>query len=198
MKIKYFLYGFYPMLYFYRQRTGGHMASGLKDKPRFHLPKISTETAIFLTVWIAGLILGTITAAAASNSYFLLMRMAPKSSVSIIGLAVTVLLPFLLTAFAVLADRSLWLYPICFLKVFAFAFCGYGISVAYGSAGWLVRFLFQFSDILSIPILFWFAFRYLRGRGLMWKRDLAIGCALDVWICCLDLWFVSPFLMAIT
>ena len=174
------------------------MASGLKVKLRFRLPKISIETAIFLTVWIAGLIFGTIMAAAASDAYFLLMRIAPKSTVSIIGLAVTVLLPFLLTAFAVLSDRSLWLYPICFTKVFAFAFSGYGISAAYGSAAWLVRFLFQFSDILTIPILFWFTFRHHKGRRPGWKRDFGIGCVLELLVCCLDLWFISPFLMAIT
>ena len=65
---------------------------------RLHLPKAYW---LFIGVWLAGLIAGTLLAASSSTHYFLLMRMAPMSHVSIVGLTVTVLLPFLCSAFAV-------------------------------------------------------------------------------------------------
>ena len=89
-------------------------------------------------------------------------------------------------------------YLICLTKVFTFAFGGFGITYTYGSAGWLVRLLLQFSDILTMPILCWFALRHITGRNAGWKRDFGICLGLEIIICCLDLWYISPFLATIT
>lgn len=173
------------------------MASFTKAQSKIHL-HITKGHCLFIGVWILGLIMGTIFAATAGNQYFLLMRMAPQSHVSIVGLSVTVLLPFLLAAYAVYKDRPWMLYVICFIKVFTFAFCGFGATAAYGSAGWLVRLLLQFSDICTVPILCWFSLRHLTGREAGWKRDVGIGLGVEMIVCCLDLWYISPFLALIT
>ena len=168
-----------------------------KARPRIHL-QLSRSQWLLFVFWISGLVLGTCFATAASKHYLLMMRMAPQSHVTIVGLAVTVLLPFLSSAFAVYKDRLWLVYPICFAKVFAFASCGYGITAAFGSAGWLVRLLLQFSDILTMPILCWFVLRHISGRKMVLKRDFGICLGLEVIICCLDLWYISPFLSTIT
>jgi hypothetical protein len=173
------------------------MVSFTKVRSTVHL-QIPVAYWLFTGVWLSGLILGTIFSAIAGNHYFLLMRMAPQSHVSIVGLAVTVLLPFLLSAFAVYKDRPWMLHLICSTKVFTFAFCGFGITAAYGGAGWLVRLLLQFSDICTVPILCWFALRHLTGKRIGWKRDIGICLGLAVAVCCLDLWYISPFLALIT
>ena len=162
---------------------------------RLYLPKAYW---LFIGVWLAGLIAGTLLAASSSTHYFLLMRMAPMSHVSIVGLTVTVLLPFLCSAFAVYKDRPWMLYAICFTKVFIFAVCGFGITAAYGNAGWLVRSLFQFSDICTIPVLCWFDLRHLTGRKPEWKRDIGISLGLVILVICLDTWYISPFLALLT
>ena len=173
------------------------MASFTKAQNRLRLPTLNPEFFL-VSVWLGGLLAGTIYAASASTQYFLLMRMAPQSHVSIVGLATAVLLPFLITAFAVYRDRPWVLYPICFAKVFVFASCGFGITAAYGTAAWLIRFLLQFSDICSVPILCWFAMGHVAGRKKSWKRDIRICLMLDIAIICLDLWYISPFLALIT
>jgi hypothetical protein len=135
-----------------------------------------------------------VSAAAASNSYFLLMRMAPSSHVTIVGLAVSLLLPFLSIAFAIYMDKPLWIYPICSCKAFGFAYNGFGISAAFGSGGWLVRSLFLFSDILTLPAFCWLALSHIYGRTTNWKRDIAISLGICIGAGCLDIWFISPFL----
>ena len=164
-------------------------------KLRFQIPKTYW---LFFGIWLAGLVLGTISAAAAGNQYLLLMRMAPGAHVSIVGLLATVLLPFLLTAYAVLKNRRWMLYAVCFVKVFAFGFCGYGITAAYGSAGWLIRSLLQFSDIFTVPILCWYSLRNLNGGRLEGKWEFWICVGLDLLICSLDFCYISPFLALIT
>ena len=169
------------------------MALRTKVKSRLFL----SGQPLFLTVWVAGAFLGAFTAAAASTSYFLMMRIAPGSNVSIVGLAVTVLLPFLLSAFAVSKDKCYWIYPICFIKIFLFCFCGYGIHAAFGSAGWLVQILFQFSDLCTMPVLCWFLIRHLNNSRNR-KRDFYICLGIYAVVCWLDIAFVSPFLAKIT
>lgn len=152
----------------------------------------------FCILWIGALLLGTLSGAAASNSFLLLMRIAPTSYVSIAGLAVTLLLPFLFIALAIYMNRPHWLYPICFCKVFGLAFSGYGVAAAYGSAGWLVRFLFLFSDIYTTPILCYLTLRHIHTRQAGWKKDIGISAGIFLLAGALDLWFISPFLARIT
>ena len=153
---------------------------------------------LFAAVWIVGMALGTSLSAAASNSFSSVMRMAPQSPVSVVGLAVTVLLPFLLSAFAVYKDKPQALYVVCFIKIFHLMFSGFSIWSAFGSAGWLVRFLLQFSDICTTPILCWFSLNNIDGRKIRWQRDLLISAGIYMCVCCLDLLFISPFLALIT
>ncbi|MBE6959260.1 MAG: hypothetical protein E7448_00855 [Ruminococcaceae bacterium] len=173
------------------------MASVTKVKPKFrlHIPKVY---AYFTVIWLVGLVLGTVFAAGSGNQYFLMMHTATGHRVTIVGLTATVLLPFLLTAFAVYKNRRWLLYSICFAKAFAFAYCGLGIAAAYGSASWLVRPLFQFSDIVTVPILVWFALRNLNGMNTRRRQDFGICLGFDIVVCCLDLWYISPFLAFIT
>ena len=174
------------------------MASNTKVRTESKRSSSQKELLLFLTVWIAGLILGACTAAVASNSYFLLMRIAPGSNVTIVGLAVSTSLPFLLSAYAVYTDRTLILYPACFLKAFTFALTGCSIYAAYGSAGWLVQALFQFSDICTLPILCWFVIRHSTSKQCGFQQDLVICLVAEFVVFCLDLWYVSPFLASIT
>ena len=168
-----------------------------KMRCRFSL-HISKPNLLFFTVWLMGLILGTTLAAAASNRYFLLMRTAMNTRVSIVGLAVTVLLPLLLAAFAIYKDNIWALYPICMIKAFAFAFAGFGTVAVSGTASWLIRPLFQFADIYSVPILCWFTLSHLSGKRIGWKKNFLACLCLDFLICCLDLCYVSPFMALLT
>jgi len=153
---------------------------------------------LFLIVWLVALILGTCFAAHAGNNYFLLMRGASDCSVTIAGLLATVVLPYLFAAFAVYISKPKLLYLICFVKAFCFAMCGYGICVAYGSAGWLVRWLLQFSDICTVPVLCWFALRHLKGKGRTFRTDAMFYGGIVMLVGYLDFSLISPFLVILT
>lgn len=125
--------------------------------------------------WFSGLICGTLVSLQTRNSLSALMRSALSAPVSIVGLLCVTVLPFLFSAFAVFLSKPILLLPICFAKAFVFAFCSTCILQAFGSAGWLIRWLLLFGDCASIPLLYWFWMRYLPG-----KRHLF--CLESVWV----------------
>lgn len=148
---------------------------------------------LFAFLWFAGLLLGLRAAHLPGSAYTSLMLAAFESRVSIVGLAAVLLLPFLFSAFAVFISQPWLLLPIAFGKAVAFGCCVGGISVAFGSAGWLARWLLMFSDCCMLPVLCWFWLRCLSG-GKMPAKDLAVCVTAAVVIGSLDYGIVSPFL----
>lgn len=144
--------------------------------------------------WCLGLLLG-ILAASASDDLVSMMRRSLSCPVSIPGLLAATVLPFLLSAYAVSLSEPWLLLPICMVKAFGFGFCAFGVSLAFGSAGWLVRLLFLFSDVCVIPVLFFYWLRHIRGDAARSYRDLVCCLIAAVAIGAMDLYFVSPFLV---
>ena len=149
-------------------------------------------------IWIFGLIFGVNLSFAAGPDFLSLMRGASGCSVSIVGLAFSVFLPFLLSAFAVYWNRPRFLYIISFVKAWSFTFAAYGICQAFGSAGWLVRFLVQFSDICLLCPLCWFLLRHIHSGSQLWRRDLEFCTLAAAAVCSIDYCVVSPFVVALT
>ena len=149
---------------------------------------------LFCFVWIAGLVCGCIIASQASDTYLLLMRRAASSPVSITGLLAAVFLPFLFIAFSVYISRPKLIYLICFFKACTFILTGLSVISAYGSAGWLVRFLFQFADCASLVLLCWFACQHLDGNKEKLWSNTALCAVCTAFLGCIDYCYVSPFL----
>lgn len=145
-------------------------------------------------VWVLGLVSGSIFSFSTSGSLVSLMRRAISCPVSIISLLSALALPLLFSAFAVYISQPKLLSPIAFSKAFLFSYLSFGLLAAFGSAGWLIHFLFMFGDILSLPLLwsFWL-------KSLSDIRVSAPGGSVPVWIMLLiigavEYRFVSPFL----
>lgn len=153
----------------------------------------SSSTMILAVSWVSGLILGVFTACHASELYLLLMRRAVESPVSIVGSLACVTLPLLFTAFAVYISKPWLIYLICFAKACAFGCTAFSVFCLYGSAGWLVRFLFQFTDLCLAPVFLWFCFQGLRGAQALRSAIPAGAIACGI-VICLDFNVVSPFL----
>lgn len=142
----------------------------------------------------SGMQLGRYYASCENETYFLLMRMAPMCPVSIVGLLSVTFLPFLLSAFAVYFSHAQFLLPICFAKAFLFSCCAYSATCAFGSAGWLVRLFLQFTDIFTLPLLFWFWIRHkCAERNCFWQDIVLCGMFVTV-VCVVDYCIVSPYL----
>ena len=163
------------------------------------LPLFSRKSclSVLASSWFLGHVLGIVFSIAAGDSNVSLMRMALNSHVSISGLLTAILLPFLLSAFAVYLHESWLLIPIAFAKAFIFSYIGLGVMTVYGSAGWLVRLLLMFSDCCSLPVLFWYWIRLLSGQRKATIPATAVPVFLVILIGSFDYCIVSPFLTAL-
>lgn len=144
--------------------------------------------------WCVGLVVGVRAGIQAGGASLSLMRAAAESCVSIVGLLVATLFPFLFAAAAVFFSKPWLVLPVLFCKGVSFGACAYGVCAAFGDAGWLVRLLLLFSDSCMIPILFWFCLRHMGGRIQTVKRDLAVAAMAACLVGSVDYCFVSPFL----
>lgn len=152
------------------------------------------KSVVLLAIWwFAGSMLGALTAHRLSYPFFSLMRLAAQSHVSIVSFMTVNLLPLFSSAFAVYLDRPIWIFGISFTKAFLYALCTVGIIGAFGSAAWLVVFLFLFSDNLTTPVLFFFWFRHIEGRRRTFWADCA-GCfGVCLVVSLIDSCLISPF-----
>ncbi len=142
--------------------------------------------------WVLGFLSGILSALAADDYLPLLMRSAIYSTVSISGLLISTVLPFLISVLAVLASEF-WLLPLIGgAKAFCFAFSACGISLVFGSSSWLLRGLFLFCDFFTLPMLYFFTLRSLSGEN---QRHLTLWLLLPSVIATLNYGFVSPFLV---
>lgn len=153
----------------------------------------STSFRLFL-IWILGLLLGTFSLMAADESFISLMRLAPSRQVSIVGLLISSFLPFLLCVCAVYIGKPSSLYLICFVKAFLFAQCSMALSLAFCSADWMIRILYQFTDLVSLPFFCWFCLRHISGSGALIRRDILVCSVVWLLVASIDFCVVSPFL----
>lgn len=148
--------------------------------------------AIWFSICI-GLFLGTYCGVIADASIFSLMRHTVFCRMSIVCLIASQLLPFLIAAYAAFISNRILLLSVCAGKMFLFGFVGYLVFAAFGSAGWLIRFLFLFSDVFLVPILCYFCLRIDRKMASVGRELIIAGCHV-IAIVILDTYFFSDIL----
>lgn len=154
------------------------------------IPSNSRRFVVVLT-WAVGLILG-IVFAYSTDTLVSLMPGILDIPVSIVGLAAVNWLPFLFTAAAVFVSRpGLVLVPV-FCKAFSFGACAATFDIAFYSASWLMRLIVLFSDLLSLPLLFWLWLSCVSGERRTTLRRFGICGILLIIITAADLWFITP------
>lgn len=142
------------------------------------------------TILSAGI--GTWLASAVGESYLSMMRMAASCHVSIVGSAVSVFFPFLVSFLLIKHSKPWLVFGICALRVMSCCAVRWALACAFGSAGWLVSLLFQFPDICLMPLLFFAAARKLCGSR-SW-RITAFGICFTIVIGMLYYSLIVPFL----
>ena len=148
-------------------------------------------------IWFLGLMSGVHYSQQASNTYLLLMRAASGFRLSIIGLAISVLLPLIISATAVYFSKPAVIYALTYLYALSFSYTGCCLRMLYASAGWLIQFMLLFSHCITIPFYCWFSMRYINGRKPTFIRDLWIGIAVTSVVGAIDILVISPFLTAL-
>ena len=159
-------------------------------------PKSSRKgSTVFLALsFSAGLTGGILTFIAAGQSIFPLMRSTLSGSVSIVSLLCVTALPFLFSAVAVFLSGPQLLFPIAFGKAFFFSFFSLGTMAAFGSAGWMIRCLLMFSDLMGLPLLYYYWQRHIPGGHAFSSMEAFAFFSLFFLIGSIDFCLISPFL----
>ncbi len=154
-----------------------------------------TWRPLLALIWFLGLFFGAIAVSSADAIFSLTMHSALYGSLSIFGLLAALLLPLLLTAFAVYVSKPILILFFAFFKAFLFAFTAAGLSACFTTAAWLVRCLLMFSDILILPVLWLVWLRSFEYKPVASLRCSAIAAMMTCMIGCFDFAVVAPFLM---
>lgn len=147
--------------------------------------------------WIVGLVVGAYVAQSEAETVIDLVRRSVQCEMTISGVMSVCVLPFLLSAFAVLICEPWLLLFISTLKAFRFSFCAWGVCLAFGQSSWLVLFLFLFSDICLIPLLVFFWIRNIRGHANLRLFEIVGFLIAAVSVGLVDYLFISPFLASL-
>lgn len=124
--------------------------------------RTSCKTFLFhlAFVWCLGLFLGCFVCWRSGSLAVEVFRYAVGSQSSYLGAVTTAILPFGLTALCA-AYRRWTVFLLCFLKSFAFGFCGYCAGASFGAGSWLLWPLFLFIDVATVPVCFYYWLRCL-------------------------------------
>lgn len=151
-------------------------------------------TAILAVVWICGILCGASVFLVSGKHLLSMMRGLVSGSVSIVGLIGVSVLPFLFSAYAVSISESRLLFPICFCKAFCFAYISVGIFRSFGSAGWIIRWLLMFSELLTLPLLYGYWQRHVSGTCRFSGLETVSILAVLIFIGSVNYRCISPFL----
>ena len=149
-------------------------------------------------LWICilgGMGLGMLFFVAHSNLFSPWMYTVVAQPLSIVGVFCLSLFPLLICKLALAFNAHIIFYLLCFLKSFCYGFAATGISFAWGSADWLVRCLFLFSDRIVMVALIHIASSAFcdRNRADIFRRYCLAVC-LSVLV---DKLIISGFLQSI-
>jgi len=157
----------------------------------FQFDRPTVDAIIFCVACFLGFVFGAVYIS--QYSYSSLMRLPEYPQMSIVTGVVISALPFLVFYICLRYSAVFMIPPIAFLRAFVFMYCYGGLSLAYGDAGWLVRYLLLFSDYFTVPLLIWYTVKRLRQNRS--KKDPYIRiCLLSIVVVrCIDSFVISPF-----
>lgn len=162
----------------------------------FFKSRIFLLTILFLS-WIIGVFLGGAVFYLSKPSFVALMRSASCCTVSIVGLFILIVIPFLISAIAVFCSCPFLIFPLCFLSALSYGVCSFAVFASFGSAGWLAQLLIMFSENCAVLSLF-----------VLWSQSICssfhikpslFGICFSVAVIAgiIDFVFVSPFSVSV-
>lgn len=162
----------------------------------WYFVRCSFRVCFLAFLWISCLVVGCYIA---SNDSFVvsLMRFAPGSEVSIVGLTVSLILPLFISVVGLYFCKSAVIYTFSSIKAFCTGYLLYAVSTAFGNAGWLIRLLLLFSDTGITIVILWLLFRHLNGRKKTFKADVMLSFFAAIMIGMVDYLLVAPFLQSL-
>lgn len=150
----------------------------------------------FCIFWMFGLSAGVYTASTLPLSILSLVRTILYDRTSVILLILIRCFPLFAAFIVCLLYRPVLVIPIAFIKAFSFAFSAYGIVLAFGNAGWLIRWLLMFSDSISILFFVWFSIRNISNNQKSLIKDFVVCFLATTFFCISDYFAILPLSMS--
>ena len=135
---------------------------------------------------------GLLIAASADRSYFLMMRMATRCRVSIVGSALCTFLPFLVSVYFIVHSKPWLAYFVCAVHLTLFTCVGFAVQLIYPKSDWLVRLMLQFPQICLIPMLLYLLVQ--RFTASVSRRTVILGISIAALVGLINSYVISPFL----
>ena len=142
--------------------------------------------------WVSGLFAGLYTVSDLPGSVLPLVHSILYRPTSIAGIILVQLFPLFLSLIACRLHRPYLIIPVAFFKAFSFAYCAFGIILAFGDAGWMMRWLFLFSDSIMVVFLLWFWIRSFSENRKFWIIDLIICLSASTFLFVVDYFAILP------
>lgn len=165
---------------------------------RISFARRSTPYLILASVWMIGLSSGIWAYVSSGTALVSLMRSTLQGAVSIVRVLCMTSLPFLFSAFAVFLSCPWLIFPVALVKGFSFSFAAMGLMHAFGSAGWLIRLLSCFADVVTIPLLYWFWCSCFRLEDRLLGHRCVLAASLLLLAGSIDSCLIAPFLAGLT
>lgn len=148
-------------------------------------------------VWVLGLICGAGCGFHWDASLIPLMRGCLYDAVSIVCVFSLLCLPFMISLLASFWNARGLIYLTAFGKAFLYSFVSLGIFFSFGAAGWLVHLMLMFSEVCSLPVLYWFWTYCLEHRQGPSSLEVFSFLSLFFLIASLNSSYVMPFLASL-
>ena len=151
--------------------------------------------SLFL-VWSFGLIVGCNLFYTCRLYFLSLMGSVAMQSVSIVGVLASMLFPLFFSYLSIITNNSIYILIVIFLKAVSFGFTGTLLEDLYLTAGWLLRFLFLFSDYCFLPACCWFHL-FVAGNKTRIRSSLIVILIFAVVLTMINFSVISPLLQSL-
>ena len=149
------------------------------------------DLVLLAFTWLAGFLSGLLFSLQPGMDA-VISRFSMITRLTIPGLMCILLFPLALSCIAVFKPQIFYL--LSFLKALCFGYCSGCVLLMCVGAGWLVKFMLLFSDMLYHPCLFWFWIQHADGNREHLREHIVICLCIAIFIGLLDYFLVSPFL----
>lgn len=169
------------------------MARILRRTSRY--PLCRRDTVLLALFWFLGLCAGQAVCILSEPLSTSVMRSAASSAVSIVGLLHT-LFPFFLSAIAIALHAPRMLLALSFGKAFLSSYASLAICRFFGTSGWLARWFLMFSDLISLPMLYFMWHRCLSTDHVVSISEILLLMALALLVASIDYSTISTLFLA--
>ncbi len=155
------------------------------------------KLSMLLFLWILGLISGALAGCFSSADPIWMLRTLSVTA-SFSSLFFCALIPFVLSVGAVFFRKSRFIYFLVAVKAFTFSYIGCVCLVCFAGSGWLVRLFFLFTQIATVPALWYLWLCYCQGKHKLTYFSFSAILLYVSLIAMLDHYWFAPALLELS